>query len=153
MSGRRFVVTCIVAFLVSQGFAIVIHGYLLNADYEPFRGTLLRSMDAGSGWQVLFLPVAHLSFIVAFVWVFTRTALRGSWLRQGLQFGLVAWLMAQVPLWLLWYAEQPWPGNLVAKQLVLELVASLTIGTVVSALCRRRSMLTDRDTRVLAEMP
>jgi hypothetical protein len=30
-------------------------------------------------------------------------------------------------LYLLWYAEQPWPGSLVVKQLGLELVSSLMI--------------------------
>jgi hypothetical protein len=33
---------------------------------------------------------------------------------------------------LLWYAEQPWPGGLVVKQLGLELVSSLIIGVAIA---------------------
>lgn len=46
MSTRRFIGTVVAVFLVSQVFAIVIHGFILGADYRPFYGTLLRPMDA-----------------------------------------------------------------------------------------------------------
>ena len=82
MTRRRFALTCVVAFLPSQVFAVLIHGYVLAADYEPFRGNLLCSMDGGAGWQALSLPVAHLSFVVAFVWTFARVRLSGTWMRQ-----------------------------------------------------------------------
>jgi hypothetical protein len=49
--------------------------------------------------------------------------------------------MASVPLWLLWYAEQPWPGSLVIKQLALELVSTLILGVVVAALGRRSTII------------
>jgi hypothetical protein len=45
-------------------------------------------------------------------------------------------MLGQAPLWLLWYAEQPWPDALVVKQLLLELIASLILGLVVAALAR-----------------
>ena len=44
--------------------------------------------------------------------------------------------MRSLPVWLLWYAQQPWPGNLVLKQLGLELVASLIIGVTIAAVAR-----------------
>jgi hypothetical protein len=40
-------------------------------------------------------------------------------------------------LWLLWYAEQPWPGTLVAKQLALELVSSLLIAFTIVFIARQ----------------
>jgi hypothetical protein len=136
MTMKRFVAICAVVFLLAEVFATVVHGMILNADYEPYRGTLLRSMDSGPAWPFAFLPVAHLSFAVAFVWLYTRTVRPGPWLRQGLRFGVIAWLMAPVPLWLLWYAEQPWPGSLVTKQLALELLSTLILGVVVGAMAR-----------------
>ena len=136
MTGRRFAATCAVVFLVQQTFEIAIHGFILGADYEPFRGTLLRSMATGPVWQASFLPVAHLSFVIAYVWLYSRVAEPGPRLRQGLRFGGVAWMMTQVPLWLLWFAEQPWPGSLVIKQLCLELGSALVIGVVVAAMYR-----------------
>src|SRR6185312_950643 len=32
--------------------------------------------------------------------------------RQGMRLGALSWLLGQLPLWLQWYAEQPWPGTL-----------------------------------------
>ena len=62
------------------------------------------------------LPLACLSFIIAFVWIYGRVMPSGSWVRSGLAFGFFGWAIGQVPLWLLWYAEQPWPDSLVVKQ-------------------------------------
>src|SRR5207237_1103893 len=78
------VATCVIAFLVSQVLAVVAFGFVLGPEYQPFRGTLLRSMDR-LGWQALFLPVAHLSFVTAFVWIYSRIVQPGARLRQGLR--------------------------------------------------------------------
>ena len=61
-----------------------------------------------------------------------RLGLEGSTLVRGLKLGVVAWTIGQLPVWLLWYAQQPWPGALVVKQLGLELIASLAIGLTIA---------------------
>ena len=137
MTTGRIVLTTFVAFVVSQVLAATVHGFLLAADYAPYYGSLLRRMD-GAAWQALFLPVAHLAFISALVWVYTRAGLDGSPAVQGLKLGFLGWVMGQVPLWLLWYAEQPWPGALVLKQLGLELGSSLIIGMTIAWVARPR---------------
>jgi hypothetical protein len=136
MTTRRFIATCAVAFLVSQILGILVHGFILRADYAPFYGTLLRPMNQGPSWPMALLPVAHLSFVVAYVWIYNRIAPPGPWLRAGLTYGVIGWMIGQAPLWLLWYAEQPWPDALVVKQLSLELISSLILGLVVAALAR-----------------
>jgi len=133
MISTRAVSATVLAFLASQVLAVVVHGYLLASDYAPYEGTLLR---AGAAWQMLFLPVAHLVFISALVWVYTRLRLAGSTLTRGATLGVIAWLLGQVPLWLVWYAEQPWPGALVVKQLGLELISAMAIGIVIAAVAR-----------------
>lgn len=135
MITKRFVVTVVAVFLVSQVFAIVIHGFILGPDYRPFYGTLLRPMDsssggAGSAWMVAFLPLAHLAMAIAFVALYSRWVRPGSEIPQGLQFGVLAWLFGPVPMYLLWFAEQPWPLSLTIKQLVLELFTMLVLGTL-----------------------
>lgn len=122
------------AFVVSQVLAVAVHGFLLDAEYAPFRGTLLR---ADASWQMLLLPVSHLLYISALVWVFGRAEFRGSATSQGVKLGLLGWIVGQAPLWLLWYAEQPWPGSLVTKQLVLELASSMILGMTIAAVARR----------------
>jgi hypothetical protein len=132
MTGKRFAGVCAVAFVVQQIFEIAIHGFILASDYAPFYGTLLRPMTGSPGWQGLLLPVAHLSFVIALVWVYDRIMDDGPRVPQGLRIGLAGFALGGAPLWLLWYAEQPWPGSLVLKQLPLELVASLIVGLTIA---------------------
>jgi hypothetical protein len=74
--------------------------------------------------------------------------LLGPWLRAGLTYGVIGWMIGQVPLWLLWFAEQPWPDALVVKQLSLELVSSLILGLVVAALARPLAAATGASARM-----
>lgn len=137
MTRARAAATIIVAFLVAQLFAAVIHGFILSADYAPFEGTLLRAVDSGTPpWQMLFLPVVHLSLIVPLVWVYGRLRLEGTTAVRGFKLGTLAWAMGQLPVWLLWYAQQPWPGGLVMKQLGWEFLASLAIGVTIALVAR-----------------
>jgi hypothetical protein len=143
MKASRIVLSTFAAFVVSQVLAGVIHGFILAADYAPYYGSLLRSTDSDS-WQVLLLPISHFAFICGLMWVYARMQLRGSAITQGLKLGFLAWLMGQVPLWLVWYAEQPWPGSLVVKQLGLELVSSIAIGlTIVFTARQQRATRSD----------
>ena len=136
MTTRRFAATCATGFLVSNVLAVIFYGFLLGPDYEPFRGTLLRSEEMMGWQQFVGFPIKHLAFVTAFVWMYSRIATPGGGMRQALMFGLMAWWMASVPMWLTWYAEQPWPGDLIAKTLALDLVSVLTVTVVVAAICR-----------------
>jgi len=134
MSTKRAISSVALAFLASQVLAVIVHGFILSADYEPFESTLLRAAGGDQvPWQMLFLPVAHLSFVSALVWIYARLRIDGSVLTRGLTLGLIGWLIGQVPLWLIWYAQQPWPGALVVKQLGLELISTLIIGLVIAS--------------------
>jgi hypothetical protein len=136
MTKGRMAAAIAAAFVVSQILAVIVHGFLLDADYSPFRGTLLR---AQASWPMLLLPVSHLLFISALVWIFSRVDFRGSVLAQGMKLGVLGWLAGQAPLWLLWFAEQPWPADLVVKQLVLEFVSSVIIGVTIAAVGAQRA--------------
>jgi hypothetical protein len=135
MTTRRYIATCAAAFFVSNVLAVAFFGFVMGSEYEPFRGTLLRSMETPD-WRALLLPIRHLAFVSGFVWIYARIARPGAWGWQGLRFGLIAWLMSEVPQWLLWYSEQPWPGDLIAKQVVLQLVTVLAVSLVVAAMYR-----------------
>jgi len=141
MNTKRFALTVIMVFVISQVFAIVIHGFIPGPDYQPFEGTLLRRMqggDAGTPWMVMFLPVAHLSTAIAFVALFSRWVRPqpGEEIPQGLRFGVLAWLFGPVPMYLLWFAEQPWPFSLTLKQLGFDLFTMLVLGTLTALVYR-----------------
>ena len=136
MTKGRMAVAIAVAFVVSEILAIVVHGVLLNAQYEPFRGTLLRS---GPSWQMVFLSLAHLFYVSALVWISSRVSFDGGIALRGAKLGVLGWMAGQAPVWLLWYGEQPWPGQLVMKQLALELASSLLLGVTIAAVVGRSS--------------
>jgi hypothetical protein len=137
MTRARTAVTILIAFVAANVLAALIHGFILGADYLPFEGTLLRANGDGMpAWQMIFLPVVHLSVIASLVWVYARIRLEGSTVARGLKIGVLLWTIGQLPVWLLWYAEQPWPGDLLLKQLGLELVSSLVIGLTIAAVAR-----------------
>jgi hypothetical protein len=139
MTTARAVATTLAAFLVAQILAIAIHGFILAGDYAPFYGTLLRDQTGDPVWQALLLPVSHLCLISGLVWIYSRLLLAGSYAVRGLKLGVMAWLVGQAPLYLLWYAEQPWPDSLVVKQLGLGLLASLAIGLTIAFVSRAPS--------------
>jgi hypothetical protein len=136
MTKTRILLTGLAALFVAELLASVIHGYVLAADYAPYYGTLLRGGEAPA-WQFAFLPVAHAAWVGGLVWVYVRVTFAGSRVLQGLKLGFLGWVIGQVPLWLLWFAEQPWPDGLVLKQLALELVSSLVVGLTIAACAGR----------------
>ena len=136
MTKTRIFLTGFAALVVAEVLASVIHGFVLAADYAPYYGTLLRGGDSPA-WQFPFLPLAHAAWVGGLVWIYLRVAFEGSRVVRGLKLGLLGWVVGQVPLWLIWFAEQPWPNTLVVKQLVLELASSLIVGVTIAALARR----------------
>lgn len=69
--------------------------------------------------------------IGALVVLYPRLTLGGTRVLRGLELGVIGYTIGQLPLWLLWYAEQPWPDALVVKQLLLELLSSLLTGATI----------------------
>jgi hypothetical protein len=138
MNTKRFIWTVVAVFLVAQVFAIVVHGFILGAAYRPFVGTLLRPLPTSGStpWMVLFLPLSHLAMAIAFVALYARWVRPGPEIPQGLRFGVLAWLFGSAPMYMVWFAEQPWPFSLMIKQLVLELFTMLVLGTLVAMLYR-----------------
>jgi hypothetical protein len=90
MTVKRYAAVCAVAFLVEQLFDVVIHGFLLQSDYAPFYGTLLRSAATPA---MGVLPLGHLSFILALVWVYSRIVEPGALVLKHLTLELLASLI------------------------------------------------------------
>jgi hypothetical protein len=56
------------------------------------------------------------------------------WLAQGVRYGVAVALLAPVPVYLIYYAVQPWPGNIVAQQIIGDGLLVIVLGIVVAAL-------------------
>src|ERR1044072_4989201 len=112
MSTKRFIGPVAAAFVVSQILAIAVHGFILAADYAPFYGNLLRPMSNDGAWRMLLLPLSHLCFVSALVWVYSRLSFDDTTLARGLKIGVLGWVIGQLPLWMRWDAGQAWPHSL-----------------------------------------
>ena len=126
-----------IVFVLANVGAIVVHGFVLASDSAPFYGTLLRGGGPAT-WQFIFLPVVHLSFTVGLIWLFrVARANDERWTAHALKLGVIAYLIGPGPLFLLWYAQQPWPRALAVKQLGYELVIALLLALSAGALLRK----------------
>jgi hypothetical protein len=129
-------------FVLANVGAVIVHGFLLASDYAPYYGTLLRGVgsDANPSWQFVFLPVVHLSFTIGLIWLFrVAPANHDRWTARALKLGVMAYLIGPGPLFLLWYAQQPWPGALAIKQLGYEFVIALALAITAGAILRPNS--------------
>jgi hypothetical protein len=78
MSTARAALAVAAAFVAAQVLAVIVHGVILSADYEPFEGSLLRAAGGDQPpWQMVFLPVAHLVYVSTMVWLYAPPTCRG----------------------------------------------------------------------------
>jgi hypothetical protein len=131
---KRFGISVIALFVASMLLGMVVHGMLLHADYLKLTGLFRSEQDAQAyfGWMLL----AHVFFAIGFTWIYRGGRTTRPWLGQGVRFGLALALLTIVPTYLIYYAVQPIPGDLVAKQLVLDLIATVILGIVAAAVNR-----------------
>ena len=53
-------------------------------------------------------------------------------LGQGIRFGIALAVLMTIPMYLIYYAVQPWPGAVVVKQIVYDTVRMLLMGLAVA---------------------
>ena len=126
----KFIIAGFVGFIISMGAGMLFHGGVLNGDYKAL-GSMMRS-DADAMGYLPFMIASHLIKGFAFAWVYQQGVSGGSWLTQGLRYGIAMALLITVPLYLVYYAVQPMPGMLVAKQIVFDTIGTLLMAAVVA---------------------
>lgn len=131
---KKYLVACVLVFVVWMLGSFVVHGVLLYADYAKLP-TLFRP-EAESQQYFPFMLAAHVILSGALVWVYARGAEAKPWLGQGLRFGAVIALLTVVPTYVIYYAVQPMPGLHVVKQIVFDGALMLVLGAVVAFMYR-----------------
>jgi hypothetical protein len=135
---KRFVVAWVVLFVVWMLEGMVVHGMLLGGDYKALPQLFRPEADAQGyfGWMVL----AHVLVAGGFVWISVGgVSPKKPWLWPGIRFDIAVALMTVVPTYLIYYAVQPLPVALVAKQIVFDAIGLLVFGVIVAWLYRPRS--------------
>jgi hypothetical protein len=139
---KRFVLRWAVLFIAANVFGFVVHGLLLQGDYAASPRLLRTQEDANRHFVYMLIGFACSS--AALVWIYNRGIQSRPWLGQGIRFGFAVWMLTSLPWFLTYYAVQPWPGAVVAKQISFELVTVLLMGVINAGLHRRLAVGTKK---------
>ena len=124
----KFVISAVIMAVMSLVLGFVVHVWLLGPDYKSL-GALFRPEAA----QMDFFPfmiVAHILIGVGFTWIYRFGREAKPFLGQGIRFGLAVAVLTIIPIDLIYYAVQPMPGNVVAKQIIFGTIAMVLMGIV-----------------------
>jgi hypothetical protein len=132
---KRFFLAWLVIFVAWMLLSYAVHGVLLDAEYDKLPN--LFRPDAEARQNVGLIVLAHVLMAGAFVWIYAHGVEAKSWVVQGLRFGIAVALVNEVPNYLIYFAVQPWPAALVAKQIGLDGAGDVVLGLLVAALYDR----------------
>ncbi len=129
---KKFLISSVVVFVAWMAGSMLVHGVMLGEAYEGM-GSMVRSVKE----QEAYLPymiLAHVLMSVAFVWIYQRGQEDKPWLAQGIRYGIAIALLAPIPVYLIYYAVQPWPFDIVIRQIVGDTALVIVLGVIVAAL-------------------
>jgi hypothetical protein len=132
---KQFVISVVVVFIVAMLLGMVVHGMILHGDYDKLAGTVFRT-PADSQQHFAYMIAAHISMAIGLTWVYRQGRTAAPWMGQGVRFGLAIWVLVSVPTYLIYFAVQPLPSDLVAKQVALDLIGNMVIGVVTAFMNR-----------------
>jgi len=129
--GGRFWISVVVMSILAFANGFIVHGVLLHDDYSRLPNLLRPEVEAQGyfGWMLL----ADLLMGFGFTWIYVKGREPGKpAVGQGLRFGLAIAVLMTIPMYLIYYAVQPWPGEVVVKQIVYDTIGVLVMGVVVA---------------------
>lgn len=133
--GGRFWVSVAVLAILSLMLGFLVHGILLQTDYARVPNLFRTEADGQEHLPAILLH--HLLRGLAITWIYRQGREAGKpWLGQGLRFGAVLAVLLVVSTYLVYYAVQPWPTEVVAKQMVFDSIATLLIGVAAAGINR-----------------
>ena len=86
-----------------------------------------------------YMILAHVFIAIGLTWIYRQGRERKPFLGQGARFGVAVAVLVVIPMYLIYYAVQPMPGALVAKQIVFDTIAMVVMG-IVAAWINQRDM-------------
>ena len=132
----RFWISGAVMTVLSFALGFIVHGLLLGDDYAPLAGSLFRTPEDAHGYFP-FMLLAHALIGFAFTWIYRQGKTAGvTTLTQGVRYGVAIAALMTIPMYLIYYAVQPMPEALVAKQIIFDTFAVVLMGIAVAYLNR-----------------
>ena len=131
----RFLVSVVALFVTSMVLGIVVHGLLLGPDYQKLVPNLFRT-EQDSQAHFAWMLIAHVFIAVGFTWIYRAGRNQRPWLGQGVRFGIAVAVLTTIPGYLIYYAVQPMPFDVVVKQVAFDSIAMVVMGIVAAAVNR-----------------
>src|SRR5687767_5062332 len=127
----KFLVSVVVLFVVSMAVGVMVHGIFLESEYAKLPH-LFRPKDEAQRYFGQML-LAHVVMAVGITWIYRQGREAKPFFMQGVRFGAALAMVVTIPLYLIYYAVQPMPESLVAKQLAFDTIGMLLLGVVAAA--------------------
>ena len=127
---KRFVVSVVVLFVVSMLCGFLVHGTILAADYTKLANAGVYRTPEQAQPLMGFMMVANLAFAIGLTWIYRMGRDNRPWMGQGLRFGLAVVTLTTIPTYLIYYVVTPMPSDLVAKQIVLDIIVLVVVGMI-----------------------
>ena len=128
---KKFIISSLVMAIASLMHGFLVHALLLKNDYARLPG-LYRPESQAEGYFGYML-IAHLLIGIGLTWIYRRGHEAGKGvLVQGARFGAAVAVVSTIPVFLIYFAVQPVPSDLVAQQIVFGSIAMLVMGVIVA---------------------
>jgi predicted membrane channel-forming protein YqfA (hemolysin III family) len=121
--------------VLSLLIGFLVHAALLGPEYAKLASLFRTPADAEGHFPYMIL--AHVFIGIGMTWVYRRGREAKPWLAQGVRFGLALSVLIVVPMYLIYFAVQPMPAVLVAKQIVFDTVGYIVLGIVAAWINQR----------------
>ena len=127
----KFIVSSLVMAVASLMQGFLVHALALHNDYARLPN-LYRPESQAEGYFG-FMLLAHLLIGVGLTWIYRRGHEAGkSALSQGARFGAAIAVVSTIPMFLIYFAVQPVPSDLVAQQIVFDSIGMVALGVIVA---------------------
>lgn len=128
---KKFVISSLVMAFAALMAGFVVHAVMLHGDYARLP-TIFRS-EADSQGYFGYMLFAHLLIGIGLTWIYRMGHQAGKGVvAQGLRFGAAIAVVSTVPTYLIYYAVQRLPSDLVAQQIVFDTICMLLLGMLVA---------------------
>jgi drug/metabolite transporter (DMT)-like permease len=128
---KKFIVSSLVMAFAALMAGFVVHGLMLQNDYLRLPNIFRPESEAQNYFG--FMLLAHLLIGIGLTWIYRRGHEPGkSVLSQGLKFGAAMAAVGTLPTYLIYFAVQRLPSDLVAQQIVFDGICILLLGLLVA---------------------
>jgi hypothetical protein len=131
---KTFVWSVIAMFLMSMILGFVVHGVLLGGEYAKLMNIFRTPEDSQHHFQYMIL--AHVFLAIGWTWIYRMGRENKPWVGQGVRFGIAVAVLCTIPTYMIYFAVQPMPSDMVALQIAYDTIASVIMGITVAAVNR-----------------